>query len=177
MAWTAPRTWVTSETVTAAMLNEQIRDNMTFLNNPPSCRVYHNANQTLATSGYSAAAAFNSERWDTDLMHDTATNNSRITFQTAGKYLVACQWSIAAFAGGARRGGRIRINGGTEIAVELRSGVSINVIGMTGPTLWPFAAGDYIEFEGYQDSGGSQANALQSSSAFSPEFWAIYQAA
>lgn len=28
MAWTAPRTWVTSETVTASMMNTHVRDNM-----------------------------------------------------------------------------------------------------------------------------------------------------
>lgn len=31
MAWTTPRTWTTGEIVTAAMLNEQVRDNMLAL--------------------------------------------------------------------------------------------------------------------------------------------------
>jgi hypothetical protein len=31
MAWTAPRTWVTGEVVTAAQLNEQVRDNTRYL--------------------------------------------------------------------------------------------------------------------------------------------------
>lgn len=31
MAWTTPRTWTTSELVTAAMLNEQVRDNSNYL--------------------------------------------------------------------------------------------------------------------------------------------------
>jgi len=31
MAWTTPRTWVTSELVTAAMMNTDIRDNINFL--------------------------------------------------------------------------------------------------------------------------------------------------
>lgn len=31
MAWTAPRTWVTGEVVTAAQLNEQLRDNERYL--------------------------------------------------------------------------------------------------------------------------------------------------
>ena len=31
MAWTAPRTWTTGEIVTAAHLNEQVRDNATHL--------------------------------------------------------------------------------------------------------------------------------------------------
>ena len=30
MAWTSPRTWVVGETVTAALLNVQIRDNWDF---------------------------------------------------------------------------------------------------------------------------------------------------
>jgi hypothetical protein len=31
MAWTTPRTWITGEVVTAAQLNQQLRDNSTFL--------------------------------------------------------------------------------------------------------------------------------------------------
>lgn len=31
MAWTAPRTWVTGELVTAALLNTHIRDNQTYI--------------------------------------------------------------------------------------------------------------------------------------------------
>lgn len=31
MAWTEPRTWVAGEVVTAAMMNEQIKDNLTYL--------------------------------------------------------------------------------------------------------------------------------------------------
>jgi len=35
MAWTSPRTWVTGEIVTAAMMNEQLRDNLLYLGDPP----------------------------------------------------------------------------------------------------------------------------------------------
>jgi len=31
MAWTAPRTWVTSEIVTAALMNTHVRDNLSYL--------------------------------------------------------------------------------------------------------------------------------------------------
>lgn len=31
MAWTAPRTWATSELVTALLLNAQLRDNLLIL--------------------------------------------------------------------------------------------------------------------------------------------------
>jgi hypothetical protein len=36
MAWTAPRTWVDGEIVTAAMMNAHVRDNMTVLKTPIS---------------------------------------------------------------------------------------------------------------------------------------------
>lgn len=31
MAWTTPRTWTAGEVVTATMMNEQVRDNLTYL--------------------------------------------------------------------------------------------------------------------------------------------------
>ena len=34
MAWTAPRTWVAGETVTAAMLNAHLRDNLKAITDP-----------------------------------------------------------------------------------------------------------------------------------------------
>lgn len=34
MAWTAPRTWVTGETVTAALLNTHVRDNLKAIGDP-----------------------------------------------------------------------------------------------------------------------------------------------
>ena len=35
MAWTAPRTWVLAEFVTAALMNTHVRDNMLFLKSDP----------------------------------------------------------------------------------------------------------------------------------------------
>jgi len=36
MAWTTPRTWVTRELVTAAIMNAHVRDNLSALKSPPS---------------------------------------------------------------------------------------------------------------------------------------------
>jgi len=36
MSWTTPKTWTAGNTLTAAELNEQVRDNLTFLNAKPS---------------------------------------------------------------------------------------------------------------------------------------------
>lgn len=41
MGWTAPKTWVDNELVTAGDLNLQLRDNLGALKNPPSAQVWY----------------------------------------------------------------------------------------------------------------------------------------
>jgi hypothetical protein len=57
-------------------------------------RVYHNETQTVPNNS-ETYPSFNSERWDTDTIHDTVTNNERLTCKTAGKYLVVIQLVLA----------------------------------------------------------------------------------
>lgn len=66
MAWTAPRTWVTSETVTAGIMNTHVRDNL------------------LETAAATAAAAG-------DLVYADAANSmgSRLAHPGTGSYLVS----------------------------------------------------------------------------------------
>lgn len=77
MAWTTPRTWTTGETVTAAIMNTHVRDNLDFLHGHHGCRVFKSANQTV-TSGSNDVLSWNSEDYDTDAIHSTVTNNSRL---------------------------------------------------------------------------------------------------
>lgn len=50
MAWTTPRTWVTSEVVTAAMMNAHVRDNMNIAVNSALGDSIVTANQTTISS-------------------------------------------------------------------------------------------------------------------------------
>lgn len=50
MAWTAPRTWVTSEVVTAAQMNAHVRDNLRVAGNPLLADAYVTANQGTITT-------------------------------------------------------------------------------------------------------------------------------
>ncbi len=81
MAWTVPRTWVTSEVVTAALLNTHIRDNEVFLRAHHGCVAYKSADQNVA-AGNTDVVTWDSEVYDTDAIHDTATNNSRFVAPT-----------------------------------------------------------------------------------------------
>lgn len=56
MAWTTPRTWVTSEVVTAALMNTHLRDNLNYLKNQVAAHFMLSAASVIpsATSGCSA---------------------------------------------------------------------------------------------------------------------------
>jgi len=95
---------------------------------------------------------WNSEEYDTDGMHDNVTNNSRITFQTAGKYSILAQseWGINS---GGFRFMDIMKNGVDSIARvrDLADNASEHNISFVGE----FVVGDYIQLEVFQDTGGN----------------------
>src|SRR5262245_22049217 len=115
MGYTSPATVVTATTISTSTFGNIVKGDLDFLANPPACRAYHNAAQAL-TTGVEASLALNSERYDTDTMHDTVTNNSRLTIKTAGLYIITGHVEFANNATGYRLGG-LRVNNTTTIAV------------------------------------------------------------
>lgn len=134
--------------------------------NPPAARAFHNANQSINNTT-ATTLAFNSERFDTDTIHDTATNNSRLTCKTAGKYLVFAhvQWASGA---GTYRQTNLFLNGATNIAIVIGPPSSGNVTYQHVSTVYDLAVNDYVEIIVQQDSGGA-LNVVASGNA-SPEF-------
>lgn len=154
-------------TVTETNWDTHLRDNINNLIVRPAARVYHSAAQS-ATSGVSLWLAFNSERYDTDAIHDTATNNSRLTCQTAGIYLVEATLAFAANVTGVR-GAQLLLNGTTNIAIvrePAATGGHEHLL--TISTTWAFAVNDYVEVLAFQSSGG--ALNVTAASAYSAEF-------
>jgi len=101
---------------------------------------------------------FDVEEFDTDGLHDTVTNNSRLTAQITGKYIVACCLSFASNATGIRK---LTIEKGSA-GVQ----TSLNIVGMSGTfattpgsafmtvgAVTELAAGEYVELFGFQNSG------------------------
>jgi hypothetical protein len=144
-----PKTYTAAGTVAAGDVYTAAAHNIiaTDVNNfivPPACRVYNTAAINPYTSN--ALITWNAEEYDTDEMHSTVSNTSRITIQTAGVYSIAVllrgSWSgtmtsqaIAIMANGA------------EHSVHEVFGISTTVGGswMTVSTIDDFAANDYIE--------------------------------
>jgi hypothetical protein len=83
MAWTTPRTWVSGEIVTAALMNTHVRDNLTYLKNVLSGHAtdtqavfLHGANGSGGS--YNAAAlGFNNADTDTGFWKNTLAGNTK----------------------------------------------------------------------------------------------------
>lgn len=143
--------------------------------NPPACRVFHSAAQSVA-SGALAAVAFDSERFDTDTMHDTVTNNGRITFNTAGLYVVSFSGLFAAASDYTAVYGFLRLNGTTYIAQSGPGshGTANFNAGITVTTPYKFIAGDFVIVEVTQQNGPAAARNLLATGNYSPEFSAVW---
>ena len=60
---------------------------LTNMDNTASVRVYKSGAQTIA-NGTVTAVTWDTEKFDSDGMHDNSTNNSRLTAIVSGKYIV-----------------------------------------------------------------------------------------
>lgn len=137
------------------------------LGNPPAARAYHNAAQAIADSTFTKLA-FNSERYDYDTIHDTATNNSRLTCKTAGVYVISGSVSFASNTTGIRRV-LILVNNTTYIADQVFTPIAGgNETTVSISTQYALAVNDYVELQVYQTSTGSLN--VNSNANYSPEF-------
>jgi hypothetical protein len=116
---------------------------------------YNSANLALTTAT-STVITLNSERFDTDSFHSTASNTSRLTVPTGmgGIYQITAQARFASNSTGIRLI-LVRLNGTTTIAQQSMTAISGNETDMVLSTVYNLAAGDYVELLAYQNSGGN----------------------
>ncbi|MBI3319832.1 MAG: hypothetical protein HYZ89_04520 [Candidatus Omnitrophica bacterium] len=124
-----------------------------------SARVYNSASQSIANNT-ATLLTFDSERFDTDTIHDTASNTSRLTASTAGKYLVCAMLTFSTNGTGIRNV-QLWKGSGWSIATEARGGLSFDSSSLTISTLANFGAGEWVEVRVSQDSGGSLSVSAQ----------------
>lgn len=150
-------------------------DSINFHSNPPACRVYNNAAQSI-TDNTETTVAFNSERYDTDSMHSTSVNTSRITFNTAGLYVVGFLLEFTAAADYFLCYASLRLNGTTQIDEASSFGIAsaASAVKLRAVTTYKFAANDYLEIRAYQDNTANAARNLQVAGQRAPEFWATW---
>lgn len=131
-----------------------------------NCRVYQTGGTSLGTADTFYVMDFAGESFDNDTMHSNVSNPSRITFTTAGKYLVG--GSVWVAANEMAVGIKIRVDGATDIAgTKTTETLGINNSASVS-TLYSFTAGQYIEFLAVAESNGATTSGDTKTNA-----WAI----
>ncbi|MFF0481060.1 hypothetical protein [Streptomyces sp. NPDC004435] len=153
------QSFLSGEKVTAAKLTAATKTPLDFLMNPP--RVNVNSTSTIAVpTGTSVLIPFDGEQWDTDSMHSTSVNPSRITINTPGQYLVSMYARYQVHATGYRQL-NLRLNsGGSSSAGSTLT--TINIPAVSGSSTFitrtfemTCNAGDHYELFTLQTSGAS----------------------
>jgi hypothetical protein len=123
---------------------DQARDNEEFLIDPPACSVYNSTSVSVAdATGVELSA--DTEAFDNDSLHSTSSNQTRITFQTAGRYTMKATVDFAPDVDGSRRLDFI-YNGSTVVkCMNIASGSAISNATITGVRDFVVVAGDYAE--------------------------------
>lgn len=136
----------------------------------PRARAYHNGTQTI-TNNTVTALTFNSERFDTDSIHDTVTNADRMTCKTAGTYLlgVCINWAVNSTG---TRYVALRVNGTTIIEAATTPGVAVNDVQQSISTIYPLAVNDYVQVIVKQTSGSGLD--ITAAANYSPEVYAAF---
>ena len=163
----APDDWLVAVDVsgTAATMKATVENVQTDWH--VGARVYNSANISIPNAT-STALTYDTERFDTDAIHSTVANTSRLTCKTAGKYLI---WFVGYFvndANGSIRLGYIQLNGATTLAQERKAPNAINSATFCVSCVYDLAVNDYVEFFAWQDAGGA-INFLAAANQ-SPEF-------
>lgn len=121
----------------------------------PNVRVFNNATVSIPNTANFTKIPFNTERFDNDTMHDTATDNSRITFTTAGVYMVTggVRWPTYTSAIGHKLQIRLNSAGCTNTSPAKIIGTAdayngsapSQSVAQQVSALYSFAQGDYVE--------------------------------
>jgi hypothetical protein len=120
----------------------------------PQARVSHSASQSIAHNTVTTLV-FDTEEIDTDAMHSNVTNNSRLTINTAGKYIIESYMTFASNATGSRAV-VVKKNGTITLVSISQNSVSDTTTRIcTVAPLITLSIGDYIETHAFQVSGGS----------------------
>jgi hypothetical protein len=136
-----------------------VADPLTFLYNRPRCNAVRTSNLSIGTGGDPKLITLEAETIDNDSMYDSATNPSRITFQTTGAYMIGAQLAYASNATG-RREVQIRLGaagsgtGGTRLCRGVGQTTAGDVV-LSCQRMITAGVGNYIELFGFQDSGGA----------------------
>ena len=158
MAWTAPSTWVAGAILTAAQLNQQLRDNMNFLAIPNMARARSTTTTGIPTGVATVIPFAAADSYDTAAMHSTTVNNSRVITNLIGVYSITGQFYLEGNSGGTQR-----------LIIIYKNGAEVQSVGIPPPASpgarlnitildYASAATDYYELAAYHDRPSTGLN-------------------
>lgn len=163
MAWTAPRTWATGETITAALLNTHVRDNELSLRGMHDKAVYVLLDATDVTIANSTVepgtvVPWQAAWWNIGGMWSSAANPSRITPGEVGYYSAAGIVVLADNTSGTRAGALWRDGTTNAKSIFKVAGLDAGMLNQTIPWHWELfvsATTQYWELYLRQNTGAA----------------------
>lgn len=165
---TTPYPFAAGDIATATRLNTRSTA-IADLQSPPRCRAWQNAAQTLTTAVF-AVVALDTEDIDTEAIHSTVTNNSRMTIVTPGRYRCIAQASFAGNVTGLRYVGLTK-NSTAVARTQASAAPAANNGSWQCAEEILCAVGDFIEMQVFQNSGGNLALVAGSANTFLHVVW------
>lgn len=154
-----PPTFVAGQVLTASQCNQLVTC-LNFWTSPPRALASKSTNQSLSNNTLTLIT-WDVETYDTDGMHDTVTNNSRVYAKTAGYFAISGAVQFNTNATGVRIA-QVRLNaagsstGGTllyDLTYSANSGYPTTVV--IPSFTYALAVDDYVEVFAQQTSGGA----------------------
>lgn len=156
-------TFTAGAVLTAAQLNSQVVNAGNFLTERPYCAAFDSAIISTAGASVFVLAPLDTETEDTDNMHNPASNNSRIVFQTLGVFRGHMFAGWASHADVFARVIRLNLNaagsptGGTKLGdtgvQNISGGFSLNFQVQMPFEYRALNIGDYVEMFVTQNAG------------------------
>lgn len=123
----------------------------------PYALAYNSVDFTFTNADQDYTIPLNSELTDNDGIHDTVTNNSRLTCRTAGIYLIVGKINWTGNTGTRQAG--IKKNGTQYLVLDQRGAAASGATVQHPTTIVELAVGDYVELYGRSSVAGVQASA------------------
>ena len=167
--WTSPRSWITGEVLTAALLNLHLRDNLLFAGEPPRARVRLTTTKTNIPGGSTVDVAPVTVDEDTAGAVNATNGTFTVPAGAGGLYLITARMR-SDNASGTNGAGllRISLNGGLGQQPALIQQAGANTVETTGATMLRLVAADIVKLQ--FTASGTTANLSGVSNSYNTGF-------
>jgi hypothetical protein len=157
MAWLTPRTWTPGETVTAAMMNQHVRDNLnvlkTSIGDDGAIVIPARAARFLMTTTSGGFAVWGTEEFNDDpALYVRQTPNTEVKVTEAGVYVITWGHAVAGATVDTGYAGTLQENGSSLATTGTHSGNTGGNVSTDSTTIDRVAADDVLRLQSASSS-------------------------